>query len=161
MWGGLRIHSENNFDAVWDAYDTYIQQLPKDGKAHLYVDFTRRNGSLLAATFMAYPELVQDPAIFDSFRSIPSEYDSLRLANYSGLSEEQAEAIFSRGRRNSGWTQAIEYDIDLIKSIQEFWVKGTESISEKVDAGLDFNMIAPSMRNWAARNRSANVLGLE
>ncbi|KAH7259896.1 hypothetical protein B0J15DRAFT_524793 [Fusarium solani] len=161
MWGGLRIHSQDTFDDLWDAYDTYIRRLPADGKAHLYVDFARQNGSVVGVTFMAYPEPVQDPPVFDSFRSIPSVVDTLRLANYSDLSDEQAKAIDSRGRRNAGWTQAIEFDIDLIKSVVDFWIKTTEDISKRVDAGLDFNIITPGMRNWAARNGTANAMGLE
>ncbi|KAI9150859.1 hypothetical protein HJFPF1_10636 [Paramyrothecium foliicola] len=161
MWGGLRIHSKEYFDDLWDAYDTYMQKLPEDGKAHLYVDFARRNGSLLGVTFMAYPEPVVSPDVFSPFRAVPAVFDSLRLANYSGLAEEETEITSSRGRRNSGWTHAIEYDIDLIKLILDFWTDTTESISKEIDAGLDFNIITPGMRNSAAQAGNGNVLGLE
>ncbi|KAJ4186935.1 hypothetical protein NW759_016922 [Fusarium solani] len=161
MWGGVHVVTEEHFDAVFDAYDVFTHGLAEDGKAHLLMDFARVNGTLIVAQFMSYPEPVQDPPVFDSFRPIPAAMDTLRLTNYSDLAIEMAQITDTRGKRNTYWTRAFKYDIDLLKSIYKVWVTTSESYADRLLAALDVQLIMPQMRKAASSSGVGNVLGLE
>lgn len=161
MWGGMNIVVEEHFDKVFDEYDAYTHGLVEDGKAHLIMDFFRKDGQILVAQFMGYPEPLADPPIFHGLRHIPSAANTLRLADYSDLASEMAEVTDSTGKRNAYWTLAVEYDIDLIRSIYELWVQTTEPHVNQARFALDLNHITPAMRNRAARDGVPNVYGLE
>lgn len=161
MWGGVNVVVEEHFDKVFDAYDAYTRELVEDGKAHMIMDFFRKDGQILVAQFMGYPEPLENPPIFHGLRRIPNVTNTLRLADYSDLASEMAEATDSTGKRNAYWTLAVEYDIDLVRSIYELWARTTEPHTNRARFALDLNHITPAMRNRAARQGVPNVYGLE
>lgn len=161
MWGGAYATTEEHFHDFFDAYDQYTKALPRDGKAHLILDFARKDNVMLAIAFMAYPGSVQNPPIYDGFRRVPGIVDTLRLADNSNLATEMAEVTYSRGKRNAYWTQAMDYDIDLVKAIYALYVEKSEPFVQEFRMALDFNHITPAMRNRAARRGTGNVYGLE
>ncbi|KAH7177106.1 hypothetical protein EDB81DRAFT_864428 [Dactylonectria macrodidyma] len=159
MWGGVNVVAEKHFDAFFDEYDTYTRNLVKDGKAHMILDFVRKDGEMVAAQFVGYPDSLPNPHIYDGFRRIPSVMNTLRLADYSALAAEVAEVTDSGGQRNGYWTTAMEYDINLLKAVYKLWAEKTETCRMKTV--LDFNHITPGMRNKAAREGKRNLYGLE
>lgn len=161
MFGGLTAIDESHFDAVFDAYNTYTQELVQDKKAHMIMDFVPKGGRMLCALYMGYPGISPDPAIFRRLRNIPSVANTLRVSDYSELATEMAEATNSRGKRNAYWTLSMEYDIDLVRSVYDVFTQTTNRYLNRYRFALDFNHITPAMRNQAAREGTANVYGLE
>lgn len=161
MWGGAILHEAKHIEEVLQAYDRYTKALAKDGKAHVILDFFRREGKVVAVEFPAYPELKADPPIYHAFRRVPSTGNTLRLCNNSDLAIEQAKATDATGMRNAYWTNSMEYEPELLKDIYRMWIEKTEVVGEKFHAALDYNHIAPRQRNQAPHMSCANVYGLE
>ncbi|KAB8217744.1 hypothetical protein BDV33DRAFT_176750 [Aspergillus novoparasiticus] len=161
MWGGMNVVSEEHFDAVFAAYDVYTKDLFRNGKAHIIMDFFRQDGEMVVAQFMGYPEPLSDPPIFENLRRIPSALNTLRLADNSDLASEMAQVTDSTGKRNSYWTLAMEYDINLLRSAFELWARKTKPLANRFRFAFDVNHITPAMRNKAAREGRHNVYGLE
>ncbi|KAL2071017.1 hypothetical protein VTL71DRAFT_14043 [Oculimacula yallundae] len=161
MWGGYNIAQEEHFDAVFEAYDQYSKDLVSDGKAHMILDFYRRDGVLMVVEFMGYPDPKPDPPIYDKIRQIPSLDNTLRVAHYSDLAQEMTVATDCSNKRNMYWTLAMEYDIKLLRSALEIWIEGTALSTEKFSTAFDVNHITPAMRNKSSRNGLGNLYGLE
>lgn len=161
MWGGVHVITEEHFDAVFDAYDVFTRELAQDDKGHLLMDFARVNGTLIVAQYMSYPEPIEDPPVFDSFRPIPAVMDTLRLTDYSDLAVEMAHITDTRGKRNTYWTRAFKYDNDLLRSIYNLWFTTSEAYADRFLAALDVQLITPQMRKLASSSGVGNVLGLE
>ncbi|KAL2681426.1 hypothetical protein Neosp_009037 [[Neocosmospora] mangrovei] len=161
MWGGVHAVAESHFDDVFNEYDRYSHQLTKNGKAHLIMDFTWRDNEPIVGLSMGYPEPVDNPPIFDGLRLLPSLFSTLRLDDCSSLATEVAEVTDSRGKRNTYWTLAVQYDIELLKSVYQLWVRTTKPHASRFQLTLDINHITPAMRNKAAREGSGNMYELE
>ncbi|KAJ4206408.1 hypothetical protein NW759_014197 [Fusarium solani] len=161
MWGGVHAIAESHFVDVFNEYDRYSHELIKDGKAHLIMDFTWRDNGPVVGLSMGYPEPVDNPPIFDGLRLVPSLFSTLRLDDCSSLATEVAEVTDSRGKRNTYWTLAMEYDIVLLKSVYELWARTTKPHASRFELTLDINHITPAMRNKAARESRGNLYGLE
>ncbi|GAT20537.1 FAD binding domain-containing protein [Aspergillus luchuensis] len=161
MWGGYYAVQEEHFDAVFRAYDKYTQRMTTNGKAHMIVDFFRRDGMMIAVHFMGYPEPLANPPIYDEICRIPSVGNTLRLAEYSNLAAEMQEVTDSRGKRNAYWTVCIGYNIDLLKSAYVAWAQITEPYAKRLRFAFDVNHITPAMRNKGADEGYENVYGLE
>lgn len=161
MWGGFHIINEERFDALFDAYNRYTQELATDGIAHMIIDFYWENGALRAAHFMGYPEPVADPPIYDEIRRIPHAGSTLRLASYSDLIKEMEEVTYCTGKRNVYWTFSMEYDIDLLRVVLNGWAQMTKPYSERFRFAFDVNHITAAMRNKAAHEGQPNLYGLE
>ncbi|KAL4766866.1 hypothetical protein BDW60DRAFT_212518 [Aspergillus nidulans var. acristatus] len=161
MWGGYYAVQEEHFDAVFTAYDNYTRKLPSDGKAHMIVDFFRKDGMMIAVHFMGYPEPLNDPPIYDEIRRIPSVGNTLRLAEYSNLAEEMQQVTDCRGMRNAYWTVCMGYNIHLLRAAYANWARITQPYVGRLRFAFDVNHITPAMRNQAARKGSGNLYGLE
>ncbi|KAE8156552.1 hypothetical protein BDV40DRAFT_305962 [Aspergillus tamarii] len=161
MWGGYYAVQEDHFDAVFTAYDNYTRSLPANGKAHMIVDFFRRDGVMIAVHFMGYPEPLADPPIYDEICRIPSVGNTLRLADYSNLAAEMQNVTDSRGKRNAYWTVCMAYDLDLLRSAYTAWAQITEPYAKRLRFAFDVNHITPAMRNKGAGEGYGNVYGLE
>ncbi|KAI1390871.1 uncharacterized protein F4822DRAFT_442108 [Hypoxylon trugodes] len=161
MWGGMNLVAEEYFDDVFAAYDIYTQKLLDDKKAHMIMDFVRRDGEMFVAQFIGYTEPRKDPPTYDAILRIPTVANTLRLADYSALAEEMTEVTDSRGKRNAYWTLAMEYDINLLKSACALWAKMTEPHANHFRFAFDVNHITATMRNKAAREGVGNIYGLE
>lgn len=161
MWGGLYVVTEEHFDALFDAYDTYSQNLAKEGKAHMIVDFARQEGNLIALLSIGYPEPVSNPPIYDVIRHIPNVLDTLRIDSNSNLAKEEAEATDSRGVRNLYWVLVMDYNLEVMKKIYAYWKEKTTPYVGRISISLDFNHITPAMRNKAARDGNPNIYNLE
>lgn len=160
MWGGLNAILEEHFDEVFDAYDQYTRDLVQDGKAHMIMDFYRIGGLLMVVQFVGYPEPHPDPPIYNRMRQIPSVTNTFRVAQYSNLASEMAEATDVRGKRNAYWTLAMEYDISLLRSALELWDRATKPHHPQFRMAFDVNHITPAMRNKSSREGLGDLYGL-
>ncbi|KAJ3456020.1 hypothetical protein MRS44_016043 [Fusarium solani] len=144
MWGGMNVVAGKHADAVFDEYDLFTRELVKDGKAHMIMDFTWQGDQIIAIQFMGYPEPKDNPAIYDG-----------------SLASEMADMTDTQGKRNAYWTLAMEYNINLLKSIYELWAQTTRPYATRFQLAMDVNHITPAMRNKAAREGVGNLYGLE
>ncbi|EXK25805.1 hypothetical protein FOMG_17576 [Fusarium oxysporum f. sp. melonis 26406] len=153
MWGGIKVTTTDNFENVFKAYDSFAKDVPKDGKAHLFMDFARVNGTLIIAQYMYYSEPVKDPKIFDNFRPIPAVIDTLRIANHSDFAKEMEQITDTRSKRNLYWTRTFNFDVELLKSIYGLWVNISEAYADRLTAALDAQLIYPKMRKGSSAGR--------
>jgi FAD/FMN-containing dehydrogenase len=158
MWGGIKVTTADNFEHVFKAYDNFAKKIPEDGKAHMFMDFARVNGTLIVAQYMYYAEPVKNPKIYDDFRSIPAVVDTIRLANHSEFAKEMEQITDTRGKRNLYWTRTFGFDIELLKSIYRLWVKTSESYADRLTAALDAQLIYPKMRKDSS---TGSLFGLD
>ncbi|EGU81303.1 hypothetical protein FOXB_08198 [Fusarium oxysporum f. sp. conglutinans Fo5176] len=159
MWGGYVLQKGDQIDHVFAAYDKFFHKLQKDQKGHMILDITRVNGSIAAVEFIGYPELVQNPPLYDSIYALSSSANTLRLANYTDLAAEMAVVTNSRGLRNTYRTLTIEYDAELLREIFDTWAEITEPHAAVITASLDINVITSQMRNRSSRTIK-NTYGL-
>ncbi|CZR44005.1 uncharacterized protein FPRO_13813 [Fusarium proliferatum ET1] len=158
MWGGIKVTTADNFEHVFTAYGRFAKEVPEDGKAHMFMDFARVNGTLIVAQYMYYAEPVKDPKIFDGFRPIPAVIDTLRIANHSDFAKEMEQITDTRAKRNLYWTRTFGFDLELLRSIYGLWVKISEAYTEQLTAALDAQLIYPKMRKGSS---AGSLFGLD
>ncbi|KAF5554154.1 FAD binding domain-containing protein [Fusarium mexicanum] len=158
MWGGIKVTTADNFEHVFNAYDSFVKKVPDDGKAHMFMDFARVNGTLIVAQYMYYAEPVKDPKILDVFRPVPAVMDTLRIANHSDFAKEMEQITDTRAKRNLYWTRTFGFDIELLKSIYELWVKISDAYADRLTAALDAQLIYPKMRKGPS---AGSLFGLD
>ncbi|KAG5754941.1 hypothetical protein H9Q69_010561 [Fusarium xylarioides] len=132
MWGGIKVTTADNSEHVFNAYDSFVKEVPEDGKAHMFMDFARVNGTLIVAQYIYYAEPVKDPKIFDAFRP------------------EMEIITDTRAKRNLYWTRTFGFDIELLKSIYRLWVKISDAYGDRLRAALDAQLIYPKMRKGSS-----------
>ncbi|KAF4502026.1 FAD binding domain containing protein [Fusarium agapanthi] len=133
MWGRIKVTTADSFEHVFNAYDSFAKEIPDDGKAHMFMDFARVDGTLIVAQYMYYADPVKDPKILDVFRPVPAVMDTLRIANHSDFAKEMEQITDTRAKRNLYWTRTFGFDI-------------SEAYADRLTAALDVQLISPKMR---------------
>lgn len=161
FWGGMNIVAEEHFESMFQAYDTYTNDLRCEDKSHMIMDFARHEGAMIVCHTMAYTEPRSDPPIFDGLRKLPQILNTCRLTDISDLANEVAVTTDCRGKRNMYWTHTLHYDIDVLKAVYDLWAKRSQRHKHEFRSAMSVNHMPWAIRNGGTREGNPNVYGLE
>ncbi|KAE8152304.1 FAD binding domain protein [Aspergillus avenaceus] len=161
MRGGTRTIAQSNFTNVVNAFINVADQAPVDGKAQQWVAFLQYEGHNLASVELAYTEDVENPAIFEEYRSIPAVSDTTKpktMQQYSkdvtvssppGLRQVYSHITLQLNKELADWV--VEYFFSVRSQVSH--VEGVMPVL--VYHGLTIPMLKNMSRN------GGNAIGLD
>ena len=106
LWGGSRNYSLDDKAALLDAVVKFGNDWDSDFRAALLFNlaYLRSNDTFIVLANLEYTEPTEDPAIFDSFATIPSSSDTMGIKNLSDIALEIKDQNVN-GKRECYWNR--------------------------------------------------------
>ncbi|KIW75662.1 hypothetical protein Z517_10404 [Fonsecaea pedrosoi CBS 271.37] len=135
MWGGGRVSTEDQFDALIDAFYNVGVNSPQDPNAAQILSFAYVQSSDLkvAAADLQYAQPVADAPIFSEYLSIPAISDTTSVRTLANLTQE-FNASNPDGLRETYWAAAYKLNKNHTASVRDIFFEELESIKDA--AGL-------------------------
>lgn len=139
IWGGSRVHTPDQFDAVISAFVNLGVNSPSDTSASQIVSFAfaQSVGMDLVAADLVYAKPIANAPIFNEFFALTPIVDSTRVRTLSDLTQQFSESN-PNGLRQTYWTATYKLDKALVTSIKDIFF-------EELDAIRDVNGIVPAL----------------
>lgn len=122
IWGGARLHLEDEFDALIDAFYNLGTNAPEDPAAAQILSFAYAQGTKLASSELEYAKPVANASIFSEYLAIPAIQDGtmvrtlsnatlqLNVGNPNGLREIYTAVTFKLDRDDSAFTRDVFFE---------------------------------------------------
>ncbi|OAG37927.1 hypothetical protein AYO21_07899 [Fonsecaea monophora] len=135
MWGGGRVSTEDQFDALIDAFYNVGVNSPQDPNAAQILSFAYVQSSDLkvAAADLQYAQPIADAPIFSEYLSIPAISDTTSIRTLANLTQE-FNASNPDGLRETYWAAAYKLNKNHTASVRDIFFEELESIKDA--AGL-------------------------
>ncbi|OAL37816.1 hypothetical protein AYO20_02993 [Fonsecaea nubica] len=135
MWGGGRVSTEDQFDALIDAFYNVGVNSPQDPNAAQILSFAYVPSSDLkvAAADLQYAQPVANASIFSEYLSIPAISDTTSIRTLANLTQE-FNASNPDGLRETYWAAAYKLNKNHTASVRDIFFEELESIKDA--AGL-------------------------
>jgi hypothetical protein len=162
MWGGSRIHLEDQFPAVIKAFYNLGINSPKDPNAAQIMSFAYAQSVdlRLASADLQYAKPVADAPIFAEYLAIPPFMDNTRVRTLTDLTS-QFNASNPNGLRETYWATTYRLDANLVTEIKDIFYDELEAIKDAtgIVPAATLQVISKGMLAGMSKN-GGNPLGL-
>lgn len=162
MWGGTRVHLEDQFPAVISAFYNLGLNSATDPNAAQILSFAyaQAQNLNLAAAALQYTLPVSNATIFAEYMAISPIQDTTQVRSLTNLTEE-FNALNPDGLRESYWSATYKLDKDFITYIKDVFyheLAAIRDVAGLVPAATLQIITTPQLQNMA--NNGGNPLGL-
>ncbi|KIX97936.1 uncharacterized protein Z520_06014 [Fonsecaea multimorphosa CBS 102226] len=135
MWGGGRVSTEDQFDALVDAFYNVGINSPSDPNAAQILSFAYAQSANLsvAAADLQYAKPVANAPIFSEYLAIPAISDTTKVRTQADLTQE-FNASNPNGLRETYWAATYKLNKNHTAAVRDIFFEELESIKDA--AGL-------------------------
>ena len=135
MWGGGRVSTEDQFDALVDAFYNVGINSPSDPNAAQILNFAYAQSVNLnvAAADLQYAKPVANASIFSEYLSIPTISDTTKIRTLVDLTQE-FNASNPNGLRETYWVATFQLNKQHVASVRDIFFQEIQPIIDA--AGL-------------------------
>ncbi|RVX75582.1 hypothetical protein B0A52_00935 [Exophiala mesophila] len=162
IWGGSRVHTPDQFDAVISAFVNLGVNSPTDTSASQIVSFAYAQsvGMDLVAADLVYAKPIANAPIFNEFFALTPIVDNTHVRTLTDLTE-QFSASNPNGLRQTYWTATYKLDKALVTSVKDIFFDELNAIrnANGIVPALTLQVITQGQLNAMSKN-GGNPLGL-
>ncbi|KAF2643780.1 FAD binding domain-containing protein [Massarina eburnea CBS 473.64] len=160
MWGGSRIHLEDQFPAVINAFYNLGVNSAQDTAAAQITSFAYTQNTRLASADLQYAKPIANASIFSEYLAIPSLQDTTKVRSLADLTV-QFNSSNPDGLRETYWAMTFKLDKDLVSYVKDVFYDELAAITdaEGLVAAATMQVITvPQLQNMV--KNGGNALGL-
>ncbi|KAK7188830.1 hypothetical protein DPSP01_007647 [Paraphaeosphaeria sporulosa] len=160
IWGGARLHVEEQFEAVMDAFYNLGTNSPQDVAAAQILSFAYVQNTRIASSELEYSKPIANASIFSEYLAIPAIEDGTMIRTLANATL-QINTVNPNGLRETYWSVTFKLDRDFTAFTKDVFFEEVLAIADAaaVVPALTLQVVTlPMLRNFA--KNGGNALGL-